>query len=431
MKKALLILVSLASPVRAALPDYLLQDGDNVAFLGDSITAARGYTRIVEHYTLMRYPQRAVRFFNAGQGGDTASGAVDRLERDVFSKGATVVTVTFGVNDIGWGTKANAESKQKYLDGIRTIITRCQEKMVRPVICSPAITAESPDTAETGFLQTMTDEGLALARSLGARTVDLQRGMREIQRRVLAANAAESDKTKHSSLHVSDGVHLSDLGQLAMGYAMLKGLGAPPEVSAVSLDAATLTLSAAAGCTVSQLQRTSGGMSFVRLDQGLPLNLGVLSGLNYRFVPIPEGINQYQLTITNLPAGKYEILAAGRKISEETSAALAQGVNLASMTSNGWEPGGLWNAQSDTVKEGVDARDKLWAGGVIRERFMAPHPDAARLAAEARGLDDQLVVHLRHLAQPVPYPIEIRALAAVPAPAPAEANRPRRVTPPK
>ena len=431
MKKALLIFICLVCTVRAAPPDYLLRDGDTVAFLGDSITAARGYTKIVEHYTLMRYPQRAVRFFNAGQGGDTASGAVERLERDVFSKGATVVTVTFGVNDIGWGTKANAESKQKYLDGIRTIITRCQEKMVRPVICSPAITAESPDTAETGFLQTMTDEGLALARSLGARTVDLQRGMREIQRRVLAANAAEPDKTKHSSLHVSDGVHLSDLGQLAMGYAMLKGLGAPPEVSAVSLDAATLTLSAAAGCTVSQLQRTSGGMSFVRLDQGLPLNLGVLSGLNYRFVPIPEGINQYRLTIANLPAGKYEILAAGRKISEETSAALAQGVNMASMTSNGWEPGGLWNAQSDAVKEGVDVRDKLWAGGVIRERFMAPHPGAAALAGEARALEDQLVAHLRHLALPVPYPIEIRALAADPAPAPAEGNRPKPVTPAK
>lgn len=50
------------------------------------------------------------------QDRDTASGAVSRLERDVFSKGATVFTVAFGVNDIGWGMKANAESKQRYLD---------------------------------------------------------------------------------------------------------------------------------------------------------------------------------------------------------------------------------------------------------------------------------------------------------------------------
>lgn len=191
---------------------FALKDGDTVAFLGDSITAARGYTKIVEHYTLMRYPQRKVQFFNAGQGGDTAAGAVERLERDVFAKGATVVTVAFGVNDIGWGAKATPENKQRYLDGIRAIVTKCQEKGVRPYICSPAITSEPPDKAMQGFLQTMTDEGLALAKSLGADTIDLQRGMREIQRRVISVNANQPETKHHVSLHVADGVHLSDLG---------------------------------------------------------------------------------------------------------------------------------------------------------------------------------------------------------------------------
>ncbi|RYD93786.1 MAG: hypothetical protein EOP50_10575, partial [Sphingobacteriales bacterium] len=164
-------------PVRAIVPltsfiiatlahgEFALRDGDTVAFLGDSITAARGYTKIVEHYTLMRFPERRVRFFNAGQGGDTASGCLKRLERDVFTKGATVVTVAFGVNDIGWGAKANEESKQRYLDGIRAIIEQCRARNVRPIICSAAITAEMPNKAENGFLQKMTDEGLALAKS--------------------------------------------------------------------------------------------------------------------------------------------------------------------------------------------------------------------------------------------------------------------------
>ncbi len=92
---------------------FVLKDGDTLVFVGDSITAARGYTKIVELYTLMRYPARRVKFWNAGQGGDTAAGAVARLDRDVFAHGATVVTVAFGVNDIGWGTKADQEHKQK------------------------------------------------------------------------------------------------------------------------------------------------------------------------------------------------------------------------------------------------------------------------------------------------------------------------------
>lgn len=411
MTRFLTPLIFLAGTVftSSARADFFLHDGDTVAFLGDSITAARGYTKVVELYTLMRWPDRKVTFINAGQGGDTAFGSLDRLERDVFSKGATVVTVAFGINDIGWGTKANAETKQKYLDGIRTIVTRCQERKVRPVICSPAITAEAPETAEKGFLQTMTDEGMALARSLGAETIDLQRGMRAIQVKILEANRAEPDESKHSTLHVKDGVHLSDLGQLAMGYSMLKGLGAPPLVSSVSIDAGTMTLSSSESCQVSGLEKRDGGLRFVRLDQGLPMNLGVLSGLQYRFVPVPDGINQYKLTITGLPEGKkYSLSAMGRKISEESAATLARGVNMASMTANGWEPGGLWNAQSDTVKELVDARDKMSAGSAVREKFLTSHPDAKSLAEEAAKLDRALTDRMRHLAAPVPYEIEVR-----------------------
>src|SRR5215204_804242 len=164
------VFVGLSFGIVAARAEFALRNGDTVAFLGDSITAARGYTKIVEHYTLMRFPDRRVQFFNAGKGGDTATGAVQRLERDVFGRGATVVTVALGVNDIGWGMKADAAHQQAYLDGIRTIIERCQARKVRVFICSPAITAEMPDKAEKGFLQRMTDEGLALAKSLGAET---------------------------------------------------------------------------------------------------------------------------------------------------------------------------------------------------------------------------------------------------------------------
>lgn len=120
---SLWLLLILPSRADGNTNGFALKDSDTMVFLGDSITAARGYTKIVEPYTLMRHPEARVKFWNAGQGGDTAAGAVSRLERDVFAHGATVVTVAFGINDIGWGTKADQEHKQKYLDGIRTIVT--------------------------------------------------------------------------------------------------------------------------------------------------------------------------------------------------------------------------------------------------------------------------------------------------------------------
>ncbi len=387
---------------------FALKDGDTLVFVGDSITAARGYTKIVELYTLMRYPERRVKFWNAGQGGDTAAGAVTRLERDVFAHGATVVTVAFGVNDIGWGTKADQEHKQKYLDGIRTIVTECQKRHVRVFICSPAVLHQDPDKAETEFLQKMADEGMALAKSLGAETIDLSRGMREVQRRVLAANAGKSDVKKHDRLHVEDGVHLNDLGQLAMGWAMLKGLGAEADVSDVVVDAAAGKVISTAGCKISAVKKLADGVTFVRADAGLPINLGVLSALQYQFVPVPDTLNGYRLTVKGLAAGRYTISAEGRGLGTWDAKQLADGLNIASATADGWQPGGPWDAQSDIVKEIVDARDKLWMGGQVRLQHNDTNPKAKQLAAEYTRLDAQLTELARAQAKPYPYHFEVR-----------------------
>ena len=105
-----LLLLTATCMALGARAEFALRDGDTVVFLGDSITAARGYTKIVEHYTLMRFPERQVKFFNAGWGGDTTEGARQRLERDVFSH--------------GWGMKADEEHRQRYLEAVRGIVAR-------------------------------------------------------------------------------------------------------------------------------------------------------------------------------------------------------------------------------------------------------------------------------------------------------------------
>ena len=149
-------------PVAAA--DFALRDGDTVVFLGDSITAARTYTKIIENYTLLRFPERRIRYFNAGIGGDTAAGALARLERDVFSCNPTVLTVCFGLNDIGWGLRADDEHKARYIESLKQIIAACRERKIRVFICSSPVTAEDPDKSEKGFLQAMCDEAFAMAR---------------------------------------------------------------------------------------------------------------------------------------------------------------------------------------------------------------------------------------------------------------------------
>ncbi len=405
---ALTILFTMPGVSAAGREDFALRDGDTVVFLGDSITAAHGYSKLIEQYTLLRFPDRRVRFINAGRGGDTAAGGLQRLDRDVFSRGATVLTVAFGINDIGWGMKADAEHKQKYLDGIRGIVEACHQHNVRVFICSPAITAENPDTAENNFLQKMVDEGMALAKSLGGETINIQRGMREIQRRIIAADKNETDPKKRTLLHAEDGIHLNDLGQLAMGYVMLKGLGAPAEVSSMVIDWRAGKLTNTKGCRVEDIHTHPKGVDFIRRDDGLPLNLGMLGGLNFRFIPIPDGLNRYLLTIANLPEGNYAIVAEGRTLGTASAAQLAAGLNISSMTTNGWEPGGPWDAQAAVIKALTEAHERLDMATSQRTEYLPKHPQTAKLNSQTKTTETSLIELQRQTARPFPFHFSIR-----------------------
>lgn len=385
-----------------------LRDGDTVVFLGDSITAARDYTKVIELYSLMRFPDRKIAFFNGGKGGDTATTCIQRLQRDVFDRRATVVTIALGVNDIGWGLKADAEHKQAYLSALKTIIEQCQSRKIRVYLCSPAITAEDPDRAEAGFLQQMSDEGLQLAKSLGARTIDIQRGMRSIQRTIKAANDKEKDTAKHTELHAADGVHLNSLGQLAMAFTILKGLGAPADVSSATVEVSGPKVIEAAGCEITDLSFSDGIVRFDRLDQGYPLNRGTFAAFDHRWVPIPNELNRYLLAVRGLPAGDYELRVNTRLVGTVRAPALAHGLNISSMTSNGWEPGGPWEAQSQVVKELVDARDRLGLSQLLQGAFGASHPQSEKLSAEAKSANEQLEALQRLSARPTKLHFELR-----------------------
>lgn len=385
--------------------DFAIRDGDTVVFLGDSITAARTYGKVVENYTLLRFPDRKVRFINAGWGGDTAAGGLVRLERDVFSKGATLLTVAYGINDIGWGGRADDEHRQKYLDSIRGIVEACKARNVRVYICSAALTAGDARD-DTGYLQKMCDEGMAIARSLGAGAIDVQREMRAIARRVADYNA-KLEESKRETMHAPDGIHLNELGQLAMGFAILKGLGAPAEVSSVVIDATAAKVAEARGCRVTGLT-VSDEVAFERLDQALPFNWGLLWPLNFRFIPFPDELNRYMLQIRGLKPGKYELHAGERLVAKLDAERLAEGVNISSATADGWGPGGPWDAQANMIRMLTDSRHELGLAVVHAPNYLRHHPVLGEFRTEADDVNARIEAIQRSVARPVPYRFVIR-----------------------
>ena len=411
-RTAAILFALVCSPLLVRAEDFAIHDGDTVVFLGDSITASKVYGKLIENYTLLRFPERKVHFINAGRGGETAAGGFKRFAQDVLTLKPTLVTVAYGVNDIGWGTRADDEHKQAYLDGIRGMVEACKKQGVRVYICSAAVTAEDPAKSENGYLQKMCNEGMALSRSLGGNAIDVQGFMREIQKRMVAANATADAKQEKATLHVADGVHLNDVGQLAMALAILKGLGAPAEVSSVSVDAREPKLLGAKGCTVKDLVKKDEAIEFVRLDRGLPLNNGIFFALQFRFVPVPEAINRYMLTVANLPAGRYEILADGRSAGNFSSQELAKGANISSSTGDGWEPGGPWNAQANVLQALTESRSQLGGACSTADYYLKTGETASLLDKEAAKTNAQIEEMQRIVAKPKPYHFVIKRYVA-------------------
>ena len=396
------LLALIAAPARA---DFQLSDGDTVVFLGDSITAEKTYGKVVENYTLLRFPDRKIRFINAGHGGDTAERCLKRLDRDVLDAGATVVIFALGINDIGWGTKADDEHRKLYLDSTRAIVERCKARGVRIYVCSAAITNETSDHGDTDYLQKMCDDGMAIARELGEPTIDIQRSMRTIHRSVRAARARSPEKEEKDrpTMHAADGVHLSELGGTAMGFAVLKGLGAPADVSAATIDAADPTRSEGSNCRITDAESRDGRVTFGRLDAGLPLNLGFLAGLRFHFIPIGDELNGYTLAVRNLPAGKYDVAVDGTTIGAWPADQLARGVNIASATTNGLEPGGPWEAEAWILRQLTESRNEIIDAGRNLPRYLPDRPDVAALRAQFDATARRLEDDQRALVRPRPF----------------------------
>lgn len=257
----------------------------------------------------------------------------------------------------------------------------------------------------------MCDEGMALARERGAGAIDVQRTMRSIQRRMGAANEKLKPGEAKHTLHAADGIHLNDLGQLAMAYAILKGLGAPAEVSAAALDAQGPTVLSATGCRIANLLRQGDRLEFDRLDEGLPLNFGVFGALQFRFIPIPDELNRYLLTIKNLPEGDYEIHAGGRALGKLPRRQLETGANLASVTADAWEPGGPWDAQAALLIQATDARHNLSLARLLGAHYLPTQSNIAAFRSQAEAVNDQIEAIQRLLVQPVAYHFVIQPAA--------------------
>ncbi|MEM9016907.1 MAG: SGNH/GDSL hydrolase family protein [Verrucomicrobiota bacterium] len=114
------------------------QEGDTVVFLGDSITHQCLYTQYLETFFYTRFPERRIRFHNAGVAGDKVGDALIRFEEDVASMSPSFVFILLGMND-GQYESFSAETNATYEKGMAELLDRINHLGATAILLSPTM----------------------------------------------------------------------------------------------------------------------------------------------------------------------------------------------------------------------------------------------------------------------------------------------------
>jgi len=205
----------------ARAADLPIKDGQKIAFMGDSITAAgagpKGYLRLV----ISGLEANGVKAtaIPAGISGHKSNQMLARLERDVLNKKPDWMTLSCGVNDVWHG--ARGVPLDQYKLNITKIVEQCQAAGVKVMILTSTMIGEDQKNennqklvAYNEFLQTLAKEKNCLLADLNA---DMQ------------AAIAKAGAEKKGKLLTTDGVHMNPAGNEMMATGVLKAFGLSEE----------------------------------------------------------------------------------------------------------------------------------------------------------------------------------------------------------
>ncbi|MEO1994022.1 MAG: SGNH/GDSL hydrolase family protein [Planctomycetaceae bacterium] len=346
LRSAVLVVVSCvwirpaqsADKILPPLAKMELTDGDTVVFLGDSITHQCLYTQYVEDFFYTRFPNKQIRFHNAGVGGARAWDALARFDRDVASYRPKYVTVLLGMND-GRYQPYNEDIFRTYHRDMQLLIQRIEQTNAIPVLMTPTMfdsraarlksRKQPPEKLELynsvlAYYGTWLRE-VAVEHGFGF--VDMYGPLNQI---TLQRRKAQADFTL-----IPDAVHPGASGQLVMAYAVIDDLGLRAPLSNIRIvrgAAAQEPTENVKGGQLSGLSFTDAGVEFTWQATGLPWVVPEAAQQGSKLLKLGHRASREALEIHGLKPGVYQLSIDGQTVGKFDAVALARHVELQSLT---------------------------------------------------------------------------------------------------
>ncbi|MEO6150656.1 MAG: SGNH/GDSL hydrolase family protein [Mucilaginibacter sp.] len=350
MKKFLLSITALLVLIHAQAQQQLkpFQQGDRVAFVGNSITDNGHYHSYIWLYYMTRFPNRRIEVMNGGIGGDDVKNITTRIDKDVFARKPNIMTLTFGMNDSGYMEYFAPDAAEKSKNKIQVCYDRYQvleQKLKNHPEIKKIIIASSPYD-QTAKIKTKpypkkNDAIGKIAEFQQASAKKNNWGFIDFQHPMTAINVREQQTDSAFTLCGRDRIHPDNDGHMVMTYLFLKGQGlAGYDVADVNIDAAGKKVRKTVNCTITNLVSTKNGVKFNYLAGALPFPVDTLpkgfeaqvpASRALKVVPFTDDMNREMVYVNGLTDGNYTLKIDGRAIGKWAAADYVKGINLATI----------------------------------------------------------------------------------------------------
>ena len=350
-KKIILVLIACAlfgaSQAQQNIPPF--KSGERVVFVGNSITHGGHYHSFIWLYYMTHFPEMPVNIMNAGVGGDTAGDIEERLEEDIFSKNPTYMTMTFGMNDVGYYDFYKDDAQEiaerqikKSFDHYQTIEKRMQEATKVTKVLIGGSPYDETSKIENQIFPTKNAALLKVNDFLQASAKENNWGFVDFARPMMEIDMHEQKKDSLFNLEGGDRIHPDNDGHMVMAYLFLKAQGlAGEKVAEISIDAKAENVDVEDNCKISNLKADGKSVSFTYKAKALPYPVdSTARGWGskrsqkdaLKLIPFMKDFNQELLEVRGLSSGNYQLSIDGLPIDVFSALDLAQGVNMAELT---------------------------------------------------------------------------------------------------
>lgn len=317
-----------------------LQDGDTFVFLGDSITHQRLYTQYVEDFFYQRFPERRIRFHNAGVGGAKAWDALARVSRDVTAYEPRYVSVLLGMND-GTYQPFNQEVFATYKRDMTELLAKITASGATPILMSPTMFDARAARLRPNARRPRNPEMLAEYNSVLAyygrwlQDVAVESGASYVDMFSLLNGLTIDAREKDPAFTlIKDAIHPDAPGQVVMAFAMIDDLGLRSQVSNIRIQPNTKGgfKANAVGGEVQNLTGTSDRIEFDWTAKALPWVLPEEAQPGVKLLNLGHKASKEGLEVHGLASGSYEVVIDDVVIGSYVDVTLSRHIELQNNT---------------------------------------------------------------------------------------------------